>query len=175
MNWVPMGLAYALLYMGRYNLTVAKSALGDDLMSKAQFGTIFAVGAWVYGFSFLVTGPLTDKMGGRAAMLLGTAGALVINALMGVMLYGAANRDEDIFGDTAEVLDITRSPNVHIAFGAGEHSCLGAQLARLEAQVMWEVLLGTYPSIELTGEVTRLRDTMVPGVKKMPVRLGANA
>lgn len=92
-----------------------------------------------------------------------------------VMLYGAANRDEDIFGDTAEILDITRSPNVHIAFGAGEHSCLGAQLARLEAQVLWEVLLGTYPSIELTGEVTRLRDTMVPGVKKMPVRLGANA
>lgn len=92
-----------------------------------------------------------------------------------VMLYGAANRDEDVFGATAEVFDITRSPNVHIAFGAGEHSCLGAQLARLEALVMFEVLLGTYPSIELTGEVTRLRDTMVPGVKRMPVRLGANA
>lgn len=91
MNWVPMGLAYALLYMGRYNLTVAKSALGDDLMSKAQFGTIFAVGAWVYGLSFLVTGPLTDKVGGRTAMLIGTAGALVVNAVMGLALYGAAN------------------------------------------------------------------------------------
>lgn len=91
MNWVPMGLAYALLYMGRYNLTVAKSALGDSLMSKAQFGTIFAVGAWVYGVSFLATGPLTDKLGGRTAMLVGTAGALIVNALMGVMLYGAAN------------------------------------------------------------------------------------
>ena len=91
LNWFPMGLAYALLYMGRYNLTVAKSALGDALMTKAQFGTIFAVGAWVYGFSFLVSGPLTDKVGGRAAMLIGTAGALIVNALMGLALYGSAN------------------------------------------------------------------------------------
>jgi cytochrome P450 len=91
-----------------------------------------------------------------------------------VMLYGAANRDEDIFGDTAELFDITRNPNPHIAFGAGEHACLGAQLARLEARVMFEVLLSTYPSIELVGDVTRLRATMVPGVKRMPVRLGAS-
>ncbi|NIH97286.1 cytochrome P450 [Mycolicibacterium fluoranthenivorans] len=91
-----------------------------------------------------------------------------------VMLYGAANRDEEIFGPTAEEFDITRNPNPHIAFGAGEHACLGAQLARLEARVMFEVLLGTYPTIELTGDVTRLRATMVPGVKRMPVRLKAN-
>jgi cytochrome P450 len=91
-----------------------------------------------------------------------------------VMLYGAANRDEDIFGPSAEEFDITRNPNPHIAFGAGEHACLGAQLARLEARVMFEVLLGTYPSMELTGDVTRLRATMVPGVKRMPVRMGAS-
>lgn len=91
-----------------------------------------------------------------------------------VMLYGAANRDEDIFGPTSETFDITRNPNPHIAFGAGEHACLGAQLARLEARVMFEVLLGTYPTIELTGDVTRLRATMVPGVKRMPVRMTAS-
>lgn len=90
-----------------------------------------------------------------------------------VMLYGSANRDEDVFGDSGEDFDITRNPNPHIAFGAGEHACLGAQLARLEARVMFEVLLGAYPSIELTGDVTRLRATMVPGVKRMPVRLTA--
>lgn len=89
-----------------------------------------------------------------------------------VMLYGSANRDEDVFGPTAEEFDITRSPNPHIAFGCGEHACLGAQLARLEARVMFEVLLGAYPTIELSGDVTRLRATMVPGVKRMPVRLG---
>ncbi|MCV6967894.1 cytochrome P450 [Mycobacterium intermedium] len=92
-----------------------------------------------------------------------------------VMLYGAANRDEEIFGPTSEEFDITRNPNPHIAFGAGEHACLGAQLARLEARVMFEVLLGAYPSIELTGDVTRLRATMVPGVKRMPIRLGTGA
>jgi cytochrome P450 len=90
-----------------------------------------------------------------------------------VMLYGAANRDEEIFGPTSEEFAISRNPNPHIAFGAGEHACLGAQLARLEARVMFEVLLGTYPTIELTGDVTRLRATMVPGVKRMPVRMGA--
>ena len=74
---------------------------------------------------------------------------------------------------TAEEFDIARSPNPHIAFGCGEHACIGAQLARLEARVMFEVLLGAYPSIELCGDVTRLRATMTPGVKRMPVRLGA--
>lgn len=96
LNWVPMGLAYAFLYMGRYNLTVAKSALGDALMTKAQFGTIFAVGAWVYGFSFLASGPLTDKLGGRNAMLVGTGGALIVNAIMGLALYGMGNWGWDL-------------------------------------------------------------------------------
>lgn len=91
-----------------------------------------------------------------------------------VMLYGSANRDEEVFGPDSETFDITRHPNPHIAFGAGEHACLGAQLARLEAQVMFEVLLGAYPTIELTGAVTRLRATMVPGVKRMPVRMRAS-
>ena len=50
LNWFPLGVAYALLYMGRYNLTVAKGALGD-LMTKADFGDIFGVGAIVYGFA----------------------------------------------------------------------------------------------------------------------------
>ncbi|MBI3549685.1 MAG: MFS transporter [Elusimicrobia bacterium] len=88
LNWIPLGLAYAFFYMGRYNLTVAKSALGDALMSKAEFGTIFAVGAWAYALSFVATGPLTDRLGGRRAMLVGTAGTIAVNTLMGLALYG---------------------------------------------------------------------------------------
>src|ERR1700760_2108750 len=90
-----------------------------------------------------------------------------------VMLYGSANRDEDIFGCDSEEFKVTRHPNPHIAFGCGEHSCVGAQLARLEATVMFEELLRRFPRLELAGEVDRMRATMVPGVKRMPVRLGA--
>ncbi len=90
-----------------------------------------------------------------------------------VMLYQSANRDEDIFGPDSEEFKVTRQPNPHIAFGCGEHSCVGAQLARLEATVLFEELLRRFPTLELVGEVDRMRATMVPGVKRMPVRLGA--
>ncbi len=66
-NWLPLGLTYAFLYMARYNLTVSKNALGD-LMPKEAFGIIFAAGTITYAFSFLINGPLTDKIGGKRAM-----------------------------------------------------------------------------------------------------------
>ena len=99
-------------------------------------------------------------------------GQLIREGDMVVMLYGSANRDEEIFGSDAEEFKLTRHPNPHIAFGCGEHSCVGAQLARLEARVFFEVLLARYPELELVGDVERMRATMVPGVKRMPVRLG---
>jgi MFS transporter, OPA family, glycerol-3-phosphate transporter len=85
-NWFPMGLTYAFLYMARYNLTVSKNALGD-LMSKEDFGLIFGVGAWVYALSFLINGPLVDKIGGKKGMLIGASGAAFSNILMGVITY----------------------------------------------------------------------------------------
>lgn len=87
LNWFPLGLAYALLYMGRYNLTVAKTNLGD-LMSKEEFGTIFAIGTWVYGLSFLVNGPLTDRVGGRRSMLVSLTGSALANLAMGFFIQG---------------------------------------------------------------------------------------
>ncbi len=86
-NWFPLGLAYAFFYMGRYNLTVSKTALGD-LMTKEQFGDIFGIGALVYGVSFLFSGPVVDRFGGRNGMLFGTGGVIVMNFLMGLVLYG---------------------------------------------------------------------------------------
>jgi cytochrome P450 len=102
-------------------------------------------------------------------------GQLIREGDMVVMLYGSANRDEEIFGTAAEEFKIDRHPNPHIAFGCGEHSCVGSQLARLEAIVFFEVLLGRYPKLELVGDVDRMRATMVPGVKRMPVRLGTGS
>ncbi|WP_186245663.1 cytochrome P450 [Mycobacterium simulans] len=100
-------------------------------------------------------------------------GQLIRQGDVVVMLYGSANRDEDIFGDDSEQFKVTRHPNPHIAFGCGEHSCLGAQLARLEACLLFDELLRRFPRLELVGDVSRVRATMVPGVKRMPVRLGS--
>ncbi|RME73245.1 MAG: MFS transporter [Planctomycetota bacterium] len=85
-NWVPLGVTYAFLYMGRYNLTVAKNALGD-LMSLEQFGDIFGVGTAVYAMAFVLNGPLTDRLGGRAAILLAAGGAALANLLMGLFTH----------------------------------------------------------------------------------------
>jgi cytochrome P450 len=100
-------------------------------------------------------------------------GQLIREGDVVVMLYQSANRDEDVFGPDSEEFKVTRHPNPHIAFGCGEHSCVGAQLARLEATVLFDELLRRFPSLELVGAVDRMRATMVPGVKRMPVRLGA--
>jgi MFS transporter, OPA family, glycerol-3-phosphate transporter len=82
-NWLPLGLTYAFLYMARYNLDVAKNA---GLMDKADLGTVSAIGMWAYGVSFLLNGPLTDRLGGRKTILIAAAGAAVTNILMGVMV-----------------------------------------------------------------------------------------
>ena len=84
-NWFPMGLTYALLYMGRYNLTVSKNALGN-LMTKGDFGLIFGVGAVVYAFSFLINGPLVDRIGGKKGILIAAIGAGCMNLGMGFYL-----------------------------------------------------------------------------------------
>lgn len=86
-NWLPLGLTYAFLYMARYNLTVSKNALGD-LMPKDAFGIIFAAGTITYAFSFLINGPLTDRIGGKRGMLIGSAGSALMNILLGVVVYG---------------------------------------------------------------------------------------
>ncbi|BAX93926.1 cytochrome P450 [Mycobacterium shigaense] len=89
-----------------------------------------------------------------------------------VMLYGSANRDEDIFGPDAEDFKVTRHPNPHIAFGCGEHSCVGAQLARVTARALFAELLARFPGLQLADEVDRMPATMLPLVTRMPVRFG---
>lgn len=98
-NWFPLGITYALLYMGRYNLTVAKTSLGS-LMSKEEFGHIFAVGTWVYGLAFLLNGPLTDRIGGRRAMLLAAAGAGVVNLALGAFVQHALGSQSALYWPT---------------------------------------------------------------------------
>ncbi|MCU1393097.1 MAG: cytochrome [Ilumatobacteraceae bacterium] len=87
------------------------------------------------------------------------------------LYYTSANRDELVFDD-AERFDVRRPRNRHLAFGIGEHFCLGAHLARLEARVFFEELLTSFGSISLAGEPVRLRSNVVNGFRLVPVRLG---
>src|SRR5208282_5759338 len=85
-NWFPLGMTYAFLYMGRYNLTVSKTALGS-LMSNQDFGWIFGIGTTVYGVSFVVNGPLVDKIGGKRGIIIAALGASLANIALGVLTY----------------------------------------------------------------------------------------
>ena len=86
-----------------------------------------------------------------------------------IMWYLSANRDEDIF-DEPYRFNITRDPNEHLAFGIGEHFCLGAGFARKEIKVMFQELFRRFPDIEMDGEPERLRSNFINGVKHLPVR-----
>jgi OPA family glycerol-3-phosphate transporter-like MFS transporter len=81
LNWLPLGLTYSFLYFGRYNM---KQFQGIGL-TEADYGTVFGVGSAVYGLAFLLNGPLTDRWGGRATILIAAAGSAAANALMGYM------------------------------------------------------------------------------------------
>ncbi|MEQ0558198.1 cytochrome P450 [Amycolatopsis sp. NEAU-NG30] len=84
----------------------------------------------------------------------------------------SANRDESAFENASE-MDLGRSPNPHLAFGAGAHACLGQPLARTELQVVLEVLLCKLPSLELAvpaGELRRVEGLAVGGLRELPVR-----
>jgi OPA family glycerol-3-phosphate transporter-like MFS transporter len=85
-NWFPLGLSYAFLYMGRNNLNVTQDAM-TDLMPSQSFGTIFAVGAIVYAISLIVNGPIVDKIGGKKGILIATLGAAAANACLGLATY----------------------------------------------------------------------------------------
>jgi cholest-4-en-3-one 26-monooxygenase len=90
------------------------------------------------------------------------------------LFYPSANRDESVFA-APNKFDIGRYPNQHIAFGIGEHFCLGANLARLELQVMFRQLAERVDAVELTGPIQRMRSSFVGGIKHMPVRIKVRA
>jgi cytochrome P450 len=89
-----------------------------------------------------------------------------------VMMYASANRDEAVFGPNADRFDVSRPFDAaHLAFGFGEHLCLGAALARLEARVLFEELLARYPDFEVVGAPEWAHSTLVRGMTRLPVVL----
>ena len=85
-----------------------------------------------------------------------------------VMMYLAANRDEDHFADPYK-FDVRRDPNNHVGFGGpGPHFCMGAHLARREILVMFRELFARLPDIEASGPPDLLASSFIHGVKHLP-------
>ena len=88
-----------------------------------------------------------------------------------MLFNGAANRDPSAFADP-DRLDVTRSPNPHLSFGRGRHTCLGAALARMEMGIAFEALLRRFPLLRLDeSEPPAYRDSLfLRGLESLPVR-----
>jgi cytochrome P450 len=90
-----------------------------------------------------------------------------------VMWFASGNRDEAVFEDPYR-FDVTRTDVDHLTFGKGSpHVCLGNALARMEIRLMFTELIPRLASIELNGEVRRIRSNFINGIKKFPVRVKA--
>jgi cholest-4-en-3-one 26-monooxygenase len=85
------------------------------------------------------------------------------------LFYRSANFDEEVF-DHPEQFDVLRDPNPHVGFGGtGAHYCLGANLARLEIDLMFNAIADAMPDITKAGDPQRLRSGWLNGVKRLPV------
>jgi cytochrome P450 len=100
------------------------------------------------------------------------AGTVLPAGTTAVCSMAAANRDDRTFANAAE-MDLRRSPNPHLAFGAGAHACIGQPLARTELQAVLDVLLRKLPSLELAvgaDDLRRVEGLVVGGLRELPVR-----
>jgi cholest-4-en-3-one 26-monooxygenase len=106
----------------------------------------------------------------RTALADTTLGGQQIRAGQRVgLFYRSANFDEEVF-DHPERFDIGRSPNPHLGFGgSGAHFCLGASLARLEIDLIFNAIADTMPGIRRDGDPVRLRSGWLNGIKRLPV------
>ncbi|MFM7283362.1 MAG: MFS transporter [Planctomycetia bacterium] len=119
MNWVPLGLAYAFLYFGRYNLAAIASELDKSgVLSKAAFNEIDGIGQWVYGIAFLINGPLTDRFGGRATMIAANAGSAVVNLGMALTFQRSLNGTLDNEGLASTLMTLNAVNMYFQSFGA---------------------------------------------------------
>jgi cytochrome P450 len=122
---------------------------------------------WTPVQSFIRTATMDTELRGRRIR----AGQTLL------LLYASANRDEEVWGDDADRFDVGRdhTRRRHLAFGFGEHLCLGAPLARLEARVVFEELLARFPQFELAGPPELLHSRLMHGVERLPVAVGPAA
>jgi cytochrome P450 len=114
------------------------------------------------------------QLTGRVALEpIEVGGVVVAPGEFAMLLIGSANRDPDAFDDP-DVFDVARADNNHLGFGFGIHHCLGAPLARLEAQVALTALTRRARVLDRTDDVLTYKENIVlRGLSALPVRLSA--
>jgi cytochrome P450 len=105
----------------------------------------------------------------RASEDADVGGKTILKGESVLLSYPSANRDETVF-DSPDRLDVTRSPNKHLAFGFGVHYCLGALLARMELRALLNELIPRLEHVELAGEPALMKTLFVGGLKRLPIK-----
>ncbi len=90
-----------------------------------------------------------------------------------VMWYLSGNRDELVFPDADRIMIDRPNARAHVAFGFGIHRCMGNRLAEMQLRVLWEEIMKRFDRVELVGDVERLPNNFIRGIKDVPVRLHA--
>jgi cytochrome P450 len=90
-----------------------------------------------------------------------------------VMWYLSGNRDESVFEDADKLIIDRPNARAHVAFGFGVHRCMGNRLAELQLIVLWEEIMKRFHTVEIVGDVERLPNNFIRGIKDVPVRLHA--
>ena len=168
--------------MGYY---IILAAAGHDTTSASTAGAMLALArdpgqwAWVRADRSLLPGIVEEAIRWTSPVqhFMRTAahdtevgGQAIARGDWVMMSYVAANHDPAQFDDPRR-FDASRSPNRHLAFGAGAHQCLGLHLARMEMRILFEALLDRVEAAELAGEPARSQSTFVGGLKRLPLRV----
>jgi len=90
-----------------------------------------------------------------------------------VMWYLSGNRDESVFPDADQLIIDRPNARAHVSFGFGVHRCMGNRLAEMQLRVLWEEIMKRFHTVEVVGDVQRLPNNFIRGIKDIPVRLHA--
>jgi cytochrome P450 len=88
-----------------------------------------------------------------------------------VMWYLSGNRDESVFEDADRLIIDRKNARAHVSFGFGVHRCMGNRLAEMQLRILWEEIMKRFRHIEVVGDVERLPNNFIRGIKDVPVRL----
>ena len=88
-----------------------------------------------------------------------------------IMWYLSGNRDESVFEDPERLIIDRHNARGHVSFGFGVHRCMGNRLAEMQLRILWEEIMQRFHTVEVVGDVERLPNNFIRGIKDVPVRL----